>query len=112
MQPRPFILQAFDPEYGHPAFETMFVVERLEELRVLLGTAADEDPELAMVYTLDAGDLDAINRRFGLAFDPGGRVTRLAKWIRNREPPYLVHTGFELVLMIDGRKLFALMSEA
>ena len=48
MQSHRFILQAFDPEYGHPAFETMFVVERLEELRPLLGTAADEDPELEM----------------------------------------------------------------
>jgi hypothetical protein len=112
MQTHRFILQAFDPEYGHPAFEMMFVVERLEELRALLGTAADEDPELAMVYTLDAGDLDAINRHFGLTFDPDGRITRLAKWIHNREPPYLVHTGFELVLMIEGRKLFARMADS
>jgi hypothetical protein len=26
MQSRRFIRQALDPEYGHPAFETMFVV--------------------------------------------------------------------------------------
>src|SRR5512139_617419 len=106
MQPHRFILQAFDPDYGHPAFETMFAVERLEELQALLGAAAGEDPELEMVYTLDPGDVDAINHRFGLAFDPSGRVSRLTKWTSNREPPYLVHTGFELVLMIDGRKPF------
>src|SRR5688500_2428190 len=75
MQPHRFILQAVDPEYGHPAFETMFVVERLAELQALLGAAADDDPALGMVYTLDPGDLDAINRHFGLAFDPDGRVT-------------------------------------
>ena len=34
MQSRRFIQQALDPEYGHPAFETMFVVERPEELRI------------------------------------------------------------------------------
>lgn len=112
MQPHRFILQAFDPEYGHPAFETMFLVERLEELRALLGTAADEDPALEMHYTLDRGDLDAINRHFGLAFDPGGRVTCLTKWTSIREPPYLVHTGFELVLMIDGRKPFTRMDDS
>ena len=106
MRPQRFILQAFDPEYGHPAFETMFLVERLEELRAALGAAADEDPALEMHYTLNAGDIAAINHRFGLAFDPDGRVTRLAKWTSIREPPYLVHTGFELVLMIDGRKPF------
>jgi hypothetical protein len=111
MQLHRFILQAVDPDYGHPAFETMFLVERLEELQVLVGAAADDDPALEMVYTLDLGDLDAINHRFGLAFDPGERVTRLAKWASSREPPYLVHTGFELVLMIDGRKAFARMGE-
>jgi hypothetical protein len=112
MQPHRFILQAFDPDYGHPAFEMMFVVERLEELQVLLGAAAGEDPELEMVYTLDPGDLDAINHRFGLVFDPGGRVSRLTKWTSNREPPYLVHTGFELVLMIDGRKPFTRVDDS
>jgi len=48
MQSRRFILQALDPEYGHPAFETMLVVERPEELRTLLGAAADDDPDLEM----------------------------------------------------------------
>ena len=61
MQPHRFILQAIDADYGHPAFERMFVVERLEELQALLGAAAAEDHHLEMVYTLDPGDLDAIN---------------------------------------------------
>jgi hypothetical protein len=83
MQSRRCILQAFDPEYGHPAFETMFIVERPEELRTLLGAAADEDPDLECS----------------------------THWIRrSREVPYLVHTGYELVLMPDGRKKFARMS--
>jgi hypothetical protein len=112
MQPHRFILQAVDPDYGHPAFETMFLVERLEELQALLGAAADADSNLEMHYTLDPADLDAINHRFGSAFDPGGRVTRLAKWTSIREPPYLVHTGFELVLMIDGRKPFTRIGDS
>lgn len=109
MQPRRFILQALDPEYGHPAFETMLVVERPEELRTLLGTAAIDDPDLEMHYTLDLADVAAINRHFGLSFDPEGRETTLYRWTRLREVPYLVHTNYELVLMIDGRKQFARM---
>jgi hypothetical protein len=109
MQPRRFILQALDPEYGHPAFETMLVVERPEELRTLLGAAADDDPGLEMAYTLDPADIAAINRHFGLRFDPQGRETSLYQWTQLREVPYLVHTGYELVLMIDGRKQFARM---
>ncbi len=110
MQPRRFILQAFDPEYGHPAFETMFIVERPEELRTLLGAAADEDPDLEMFYTLEPADVAAINRHFGLSFDPEGRKTSLYNWTGSSEIPYLVHTGYELVLMLDGRKKFARMS--
>jgi hypothetical protein len=109
MQPRRFILQALDPEYGHPAFETMLVVERPEELRTLLGAAADDDPRLEMSYTLDSADIAAINRHFGLRFDPQGRQTSLYQWTRLREAPYLVHTGYELALMIEGRKQFARM---
>ena len=109
MQPRRFILQAFDPEYGHPAFETMFIVERPEELRTLLGEAADGDPELEMFYTLDPADVASINRRFGLSFDPEGRKASLYQWTQSREVPYPVHTNYELVLMIDGRKQFARM---
>ena len=90
----------------------MLLVERLEELQALLGAAADADANLEMHYTLDPGDLDAINHRFGSAFDPGGRVTRLAKRTSIREPPYLVHTGFELVLMIDGRKPFTRLGDS
>jgi hypothetical protein len=48
---RRFILSAIDPDLGHPAFESMFVVERLEELRTFLGKAADNDPGLELFYT-------------------------------------------------------------
>ena len=109
MQPCRFILQAFDPEYGHPAFETMFAVERLEDLRDVLGAAASGDPDLEKFYTLDPGDVEALNQRFDLAFDPGGREAALSKWVPAHELPYLVHTGYELVLMLDGRKQFARM---
>ncbi len=109
MQSRHFILQALDPEYGHPAFETMLIVERPEELRALLGAAADEDRDLEMWYSLDPADVAAINGHFGLRFDPEGRKTSLYKWTQSREAPYLVHTNYELVLMIEGRKQFARM---
>jgi hypothetical protein len=109
MQSRCFILQALDPEYGHAAFETMFVADRPDELRALLGAAAEEDPDLELFYTLDPADVAAINRHFDSAFDPQGRKVTLYKWTRSREVPYLVHTNYELVLMVEGRKHFARM---
>ncbi len=108
-QPRRFILQARDPKHGSPVFEALFVVERLEELRSLLGSAAAEDPDLEMFYTLEPSEVAAIGRHFDVPFQPGGRETSLYQWTGLREIPYLVHTGYELVLMLEGRKQFARM---
>ena len=108
-QPRRFILQAIDPDLGHPAFETMFVAERPEELRTLLGAAAEGDPDLEHFYTLEPAEVIAITRRFDVGFDPQGREAYLYQWTHSREVPYLVHTNYELALMVDGRKQFANM---
>src|SRR5882757_5077673 len=108
-QPRRFILQALDPDHGSPVFEALFVVERLEDLRVLLGTAADDDPDLRMFYTLEPAEIAAVSGRFDVPFEPGGRTTCLYQWTGLREIPYLVHTGYELPLLLEGRKQFARM---
>src|SRR5438132_12691490 len=93
-QPQRFILQAIDPDLGCPAFETMFIVDRLEDLRILLGQAADDDPALEADYRLEPAEVVAIAGRFNVPFDPGEREAWLCKWTRRREEvPYLVHTG-------------------
>lgn len=109
MQPLRFILQAIDPDYGHPAFETMFTVERPDELRALIGIDAKDDPDFEMHYRLEPHEVTAVTRHFRLGFDPAGRETELFKWNDRPRPPYLVHTNYELVLMIEGRKPLARM---
>ena len=106
-RPKRFILQAYHPEYACPAFETMFRVERLEDLQQLLGPTAERDPEIRMRYWLEPADLAALSQRFGVTFDAGDRDVALLRWHSIREPPYLVHTGYELPLMLDGRKKLA-----
>jgi hypothetical protein len=88
----------------------MFVVERPEELHALLVDAATSDPDLEYLYTLEPGEVAAITHHFDVGFDPQGRETCLHKWTQRREVPYLVHTGYELALMLEGRKQFARMS--
>jgi hypothetical protein len=102
-----FILQAYHPEYACPAFETMFTVERLEDLQALLGPDARRDPEIRQRYWLEPADLAAISRRFGVTFDAGDRDMALVRWRELRESPYLAHIGYELPLMLDGRKKLA-----
>lgn len=107
MQRLRFILQAIDPDHGHPAFETMFTVDRPDELRALIGIDAEDDPNFEMHYRLEPREITAVTRHFGLGFDPAGRETELFKWNDRPMPPYLVHTNYELVLMVEGRKPLA-----
>jgi hypothetical protein len=108
---RRFILQAYHPEYACPAFATMFVVEQIEELQALLGPDAQDDPQLDQkLYHLDAADIEAIRQRFNVVFEAGEREVVLFKADeRAKDYPYLAHTGYELALMLDGRKKLANM---
>lgn len=102
-----FIIQAIDPNLGCPVLEALFPVADLEDLRPILEADAAADPELRRVYTVDPLQLRDITERFGLAFDPGERECFLARAHSIRDVPYLVHTGYELLLMLDGVKPFA-----
>ena len=102
-----FFLQAIDPDYGCPVLEAMFQVTDLADLRAILGACADDDPDLRGWYPLEAADLANISRRFGVSFDPGDREVKLCRWHSLRAVPYLVHTNYELFLLLEGTKQFA-----
>jgi hypothetical protein len=102
-----FFLEALDPDYGCSVLEAMFEVADLEDLRAALGSGANDDPEFRGYYPLDANGLANIAERFGVALDPGSREVRLCRWKALRAVPYLVHTNYELFLMINGTKQFA-----
>jgi hypothetical protein len=108
---RYFVLQARDPDHGCPVFEARFPVTELDELRVLAGIDPDDDPEFEGSYTLDAAETEAITARFGVAFDAEGREVHLwpwdEQWDKMRRIPYLVHGGYELALLLEGRKQLA-----
>ena len=105
-----FVLQAADPETGCPALEARFAVNDITALRDLL--EADDDPDLNGVYVLDQDSLTAVSVRFDVPFVAGGREVSLEPWHRLRELPYLVHTGFELALMLQGRKPLAAFADS
>jgi hypothetical protein len=86
--------------------EALFRVEALDDLRELLGSDAEDDPELSGLYYPDTDTLAAIVARFGVAFDPGQRQTRLYNLAIRGNLPYLFHSGYELPLLLDGTKKF------
>jgi hypothetical protein len=69
-EPSRFFLQAIDIDLGCPVLDAAFDVAELDELRALLGSCADNDPELRHSYTIDTRELAAICERFDVAFDP------------------------------------------
>jgi hypothetical protein len=111
-EPSRFFLQAIDADHGCPVLEAAFDVADLDELRSLLGSCADDDPELRRTYSIDTGELAAICERFGVAFDPGDHDIRVEPWDSMRAIPYLVHTRYELLLLLNGTKKFARMGDA
>ncbi len=67
------------------------------------------------LYTIEPDELSAINQRCDVGFDPDSlELPEIEVWLE-REPkgrsirnvPYLVHTRFELPLMLEGRKKLA-----
>jgi hypothetical protein len=111
----PFILEAFDCDLWCPVAKTLFHVADIGSLRSILGAVADDDPELSCCYHLEDEDLAALTERFGVGLDRSllestNLVVRLFRFHRDRiNAPYLIHTGYELPLLLDGRKKLAKM---
>lgn len=106
-----FVLQALDPITDCAVLEARFAVTDLSQLRAVLGSMAEDDPGLHCGYDLDPDEVCAVTQAFGVAFDPGERDLRLDPWHSIRDVPYLVHTAYELALMLEGRKPFAVFSD-
>lgn len=114
LHPDGFLLEAFDRHWWCPVAQTLFAVTDLGSLGAIVGADA-EDPEVRRLYHLDEAELTALTARFGVAVDPAligssNVVIRLRRWHRIFEAPYLIHTGYELPLLLDGRKKLATMS--
>ena len=111
-----FILGAFDRDQWCSVLQTRFLVNEIDALRSVLGEEeASDDPELERQYLLDEHEQAAVVARFNVAFDPGKLASKdldIFVWRRRSlgDTPYLVHTGYELPLLIDGRKKLARMS--
>jgi hypothetical protein len=108
--PRWFVLQAADPVTGCPMLETRFRVSDVAKLRAIVGSSDAEDPDFRCGYSLEPEQLAEIGRSFGAHFASGDHEVTLVPWHSIREAPYLIHTEFELALMLDGRKPFAKFS--
>jgi hypothetical protein len=110
-----FILEAVDRELCCPVLQARFRVQNLDVLRAFLGEDATGDPYIReRIYPLDAAAVAGLVAAFGVQFDPGRLDGTqidifLCKLGRLSGVPYLVHSGYELPLLLDGRKKLARM---
>jgi hypothetical protein len=110
-----FILEAFDRDLQCPIAQTRFQVGDMEALRAILRSAADEDPELHNIYYPDDDQLAKLIAQFDARFDRSefkslDLEVELFRCDRSGEVPYLIHTRYELPLLLEGRKKLARMS--
>jgi len=111
-KPTRFFLEMFDCTLWCPTAQAPFHVRHVDALRSILGLAAEEDPTLEYSYLLNDERIAAIVSTFD-TFDPRQLDDNadLAIWLSRSpgliEAPYLVHTRYELPLLLDDRKKLA-----
>jgi hypothetical protein len=110
-----FILEVFDCDLWCPIAQSLFHVADIEALRAILGPDADQDSDLGKSYYPDDDQLAELVVRFGVKFDrsefnSADLVIELFRWSPLNEAPYLFHTRYELLLLLDGRKKLARMT--
>jgi hypothetical protein len=103
-----FIMSAVDPDLLCPWLQVRFETDDFEALRRFAELDASKDPELDDAYLLQPATVVAVCGAFGIEFEHGSRQAFLYKYNGSQAPiPYLIHGGFELALMVQGRKPFA-----
>jgi len=106
-----FVLQAIDAALGCPILEAQFSLETIEPLVAVLGDDVREVLE-GTLRKLDASELERLSALIGFVFPCQYGEVRLVQWHKLRAVPYLIHTEFELALMLEGRKPFAAFGDA
>ena len=107
-----FVLGAFDREQWCSVLQAPLPVSDPRALRAILGGMVDDDPELKQDYLLDDEQLAAIVTKFNVSFDIAQLDCKdLAIFLFRLRPidhaPYMIHGGYELPLLLDGRKKLA-----
>lgn len=102
-----FVLEAIDENLLYPCLATRFRTAELAKLRSILDIG-ENDPSFERVYLLSPNETVALCDAFDLNFDCSNREAFLFRdcvsWSRS---PYLIHSGYELPLLLEGRKKLA-----
>jgi hypothetical protein len=107
-----FMFQGIDPATGSVNVEALVFIEDIAAVRRIIGEDADHDSDLRRSYELEPAELAAVGALCRPTFAPDAMFTRFERWSPLNDVPYLVHTNFELPLMLDGVKPLAVFGDA
>ncbi|TCR04253.1 hypothetical protein [Neorhizobium sp. JUb45] len=102
-----FILKFLSPETGCSAHELCFEAAP-SVIANIMGMTVDE--VMGYAHYPDDRELTAISAAIGVSLPRWPHDVELTRPHLIDTAPYLVHTNFELPLMLDGRKPFAVVS--
>ncbi|WP_246685082.1 hypothetical protein [Methylobacterium sp. WL69] len=106
-----FVLQALDPTTGSPRVEAGLCIADIAALRAVLGLEGIDKPIGRATCAVEPHALKALGALSDPPFEPDPIFTRLEAWSGLRAAPYLIHTGYELPLMLEGRKPLAVFGD-
>ena len=103
-----FILSALDPDLDCPWLQIRFETDDFEKLCQCAVIDLERDPQLDRGYLLAPAEVAAVCKAFEIEFEHASREAFLRKHTGHGDDiPYLIHTGYELALMVQGRKPYA-----
>jgi hypothetical protein len=105
---RDFVLQARDPVTRTVCVERRIRISNVDRLRNILDLDDNEDPDLQLYYTLSSGLLERVGELCDVSFFADAQYETIKPWSPYNGVPYMLHTNFELPLMLEGRKPFAM----
>ncbi|NPU14390.1 hypothetical protein HL666_26835 [Bradyrhizobium sp. 83002] len=110
-----FLLSLFDREQWCPVLQARFEVTDRARLCRLVGAGSEAELE-RMGFQLDDAEALKLCEAFGISLDWDALDFPDREFIVDRvrpiqTAPYLIHTGYELPLLLDGRKKLAHFAE-
>ncbi|MCV3766677.1 hypothetical protein [Rhizobium sp. TRM95796] len=103
-----FFLKRLDPATGSALYEARIEID--DPGRLAAALEIEDDDEMTYSYFLDEGDVERVAALFTLPLDLDPDLDYIERDGQTRHAPYLIHTDFELPLMLEGRKPLAVFS--
>jgi hypothetical protein len=109
-----FVLEGYDPVTKTVSVQWRTRISDIEGLKEIIGPDCSEDPALSWTYhDFSRQEMRRIGKLCIPPIVPDRSFTAIGRPSKGFDDvPYMIHTNFELPLMLEGRKPFAVFGDA